>query len=296
MLDKAGKVQTVGNYIAVVNEKATSFYMVDKIADANYILSIPDELVSNVVNMMNGMLFVGRKGMYVLSQGRYEMIFRFDYDNTNAVIKSVDGKDFVVYTYSSGQMGDVQLRFGPSATPLYFGNPEQELNIYGLTDNYKLYRVNRNLDVSEIECDDELSSYSLIESNSSAVDNIVVMNNATRVVKVLSFDSELSDPSIESHPISMEDQRRSTFHITHLEFYTLGYGNIVVTVGDNVAYDYNNASSPLVVNDNNDNRLKKTTLSLASEIAMDYKEVTVNYSSTLSLDNVKAVGTFLKDQ
>ena len=255
----------------------------------NYILSIPDVNIGNLVSMNQRVILTGAKGIYLISNNTYDKIFTFDQSMDTAIVRSVDGKDFLIYVYNRTASATPYLcsDAGGTAYPCSDGS-YQCSDILGY---YKIYRINRFLHISELESATgvDLSNYNIINNNNPVNDNIVLVELNTADIKILEFDTTQSNGVIETRPINLARQDGSVFYLERIYLYSKGYGSITLTVGNAISNDINET---VAINSNNDARILRTAIEVAST-AIDYKIMTLTFASTIAIDKIEFQGRFI---
>jgi len=294
LLDKSGTISSSGNIVAVTTDNpsetdqvSTSFYQIDRNSYANYILSVPDRIISNIVHMASGIVFVCSTGIYMLTQNAYDKIYEFPIEIENAAIRAMNGIDFVIFAYTTQGIS--------TAYSCTDGDYPCSDGIYPVSEragNSRLYRINKYMHISELETDNNLSKYNIITSNNNVTDNISLIDVDTSTIVTLGFGSTLSTPTFKFRPIEITTQSDDVFVADKLYFCTYGYGTVTVKIGDTVTDIYDNTASPLVCNASNDDRYSCTLLEFGP-VTFDHKEIWLTFSDTLKIDKIKIAGTFL---
>lgn len=302
LLDKFGNITSSANIIAVSSfnrdsQYSTSIYSMDRFNNANYLASIPDLIISNMIQSLRGLLFVCSNGIYILNQGSYTKLYNFPYQMQYSTIKAMNGKDFIVFAYTLDRYVDIPVRTADEEIVYTADNEEVTINTLG--DNFKIFRVNNELGISELEIEDNLSLYEIITSNNTVTDDIVLIENTTNNMSILGFKVENESNvksslfSFSTRPINVEDQSDKVYMLEKVYIYTKGYGELGITIksSDN-SIDYTNNTSKLVIGTNDDDELSKNVITIPRSIDMTYKKIDIVADNTLKIDKIKLQGSF----
>jgi len=285
LLDIYGDIRAIGNIVTISNDGATTLYSISKNGDISYMLGIPDTLVSNIVSMNQLLLAAGKTGLYLIKQSGYEKMYSFNDTREHAIIRAIDGKDFIVYCYNST---DAEIPY--ECTDGIYECTDGNLLVNSIVGRFNTYRINKSLHVIEINTNSELANYNVINNNKPVTDDITIIGNNTTDVRVLDFTETKSDYTFTTRPIHVAVSSDADFTANEIRIYHKGYGDINVNITDGsstiATYTETISGSDLDV-------LGKSKINI-TPIILDYTKVEYTVDSTLCIDRIEAIGYYSK--
>jgi len=280
-LSTNGIIHSHGNIITVTTDTSTHLYAMDRSGNANYMLSIPDRIISNTVTVGAALIMLGTTGIYKFSEGTYSKIYETEVVMEYASIKALEGKFYVA------AFKDVDGSFA-------------------------FYGISPVLGISRLEHNQSMDDYLVIDSSRSVTDKLVLISTNTSVAtKVVGEGSLHSQHGTVSRPLSIVSKEGLVFKADRIQIYTYGEGPFGFTIG-NTGYGINEGygcigynypctdgiypvlngltieASPLL------SRLQRTKIEI-EETLIDYTTIGFVLGNGISLDKVELVGTYVRD-
>lgn len=192
ILPESGDITIYGGLAIVVNNSTTTMYAQSELG-FQYLTSIPDAIVSNIVNVSGNLIFVGHKAIYSYANGVINKLVSIA--SESAQIRSINGSDFTVLSINDS---DVQCEASNGICEAADGIMNAFL--FGIST----YQIEQDLSLSEVSLTDgTLDNYFLLKTN-NVVNEEVLLFNEYYNVKQLSKTNHTDLIKLTTRDISFE--------------------------------------------------------------------------------------------
>lgn len=195
ILPESGYITIYGGLAFVSDNNTSTIYSQSELG-FQYLTSIKDVVLSNIVNISGSIVFAGAKALYALTDGIISKLL--DIQSVEAQIRSINGSDF---TLISSNDSDTQF-IATDGTPFEGSNGI----LYASYIGTKFYQIEQNLSVSEIVTDDVLyDNYFIVKSDNVINEEMLLINEYYNAKQIYTTD-KLGYMLLTTRNISIQSQ------------------------------------------------------------------------------------------
>lgn len=204
ILPESGDVTIYGGLAIVVNDNTTTMYAQSELG-FQYLTSIQDSIISNLINVSGNLIFVGHNAVYSYSNGMINKLISVI--SESAQIRSINGSDFTVLSISDS---DIQCEASDGICEAVDGI----MNAFLL--GVITYQIEQDLSLSEVSLvNGTLDNYFLLKTN-NVVNEEVLLFNEYYNVKQLSTTNHTDLVRLTTRDMSFESNGSYGFMCEYL--------------------------------------------------------------------------------